>query len=404
MKVLIATIFSYPHLGGASTHLTNLIEQLSTRGFFQGVIHGGHLKPSPSARFKYLASRLLNREEARYRAYQAMAVRLQQRIANAVHGDGPWIIHCHDPLASCAALRAGVPYAAIVQTVHGPWSREHQMSGKNPAGKSCQLIRQYEQESFAGIDMALPVDRGQASILTDEFKMPAERMCIIENAVNVEKLATILPQEKSRISLPNYFIVPRRLVPKNGVEFAIRALAQLKDCDVRLLIAGDGSLHNSLRKIAVDLGVRSRVEFLGSVPSARLLPLMKGAQAVLVPSVPANGVIEATSLAVLEAMALGVPVIGSAIGGIADILLPVNKPESMPYGILTPPKDAASLASAMRSVLQMEPAARNSLVDRAFIRVRDCYGVKRWIADILAAYQQALERRAARDCFVKACG
>ncbi len=394
MKVLIATIFPYPHVGGVSTHLAALIEQLSTGNLLQGVIHGGQFKSPPFTRLAYAASWLINRDKARFRFFRSLADRLQRQIARSVSGGGPWVIHCHDPLASCARA-CGVP-AAIVQTVHGPWSRESRMSGINPAGKTYHLIRHYEQEAFAGIDMALPVDQGQAAILTEEFGMPAERIRIIENAVDVEKLSAILIPSDSKIAATPYFIVPRRLVCKNGVEFALRALAQLDDCNARLMIAGTGPLRNSLLKLSKDLGIRSRVEFLGNVPPARLWPLMKGAEAVLVPSVPANGVIEATSLAVLEAMALHVPVIGSAIGGIADILSPAEKSNDSSYGILCRAGDPAGLARPCAPYSTGTRGKEASGRSRLSIEFSDRYGVDWWMAEILDAYQQAVENRATK--------
>jgi glycosyltransferase involved in cell wall biosynthesis len=380
-------MFPHPHTGGASTHLANLISQLSARRMLHGLIHGGLVRPSVAERLGYLAVRCLSRDAVRLALLENRCGRLRRLIARSAAGCPDLLIHCHDPLASCAALQAGLPTAAIVQTVHGPWSREYQMSGEDPASRTSRRIRQYEEQAFAGVDLALPVDRGQAAILAEEFAMPAERMRTIENAVDLAALAAIVPAGGIQGPRKDCFIVPRRLVPKNGVEYAIRGLARLGGCEATMLVAGDGPLRNSLERLAADLGVRRRVQFLGDVPPPRLLPLIKAAGAVLVPSVPASGVVEATSLAVLEAMALGVPVIGSAIGGIADIL------QDSDCGLLVPPGDVQSLAAAMRTVIEWEPAARRQLIQRAFARVRDRFAVERWIREIIEAYQQTAERR-----------
>ena len=334
MKVLVATVMQYPHVGGASTHLAGLARELSSRAMLAGMVHGGRLSLSIGERLLSSALRLVSRDAARVRKTEAIRRNLTALVAEACDGWENGVIHCHDPLASCAALRARRRGVVVVQTVHGPWSKENQTGGTSRESDYGRLIAQFEREAFDGVDLLLPVDSGQAAILTDEHGVPRERICIVENAVDVDALArTPLPGPEA--SLPaEYFVVPRRLVPKNGVEFAVRAMALVNWPNAQLIVAGGGPLRGSLKSLAAELGVAGRVRFLGNVTQHDLFPLMKAARAVIVPSVPACGVVEATSLSVLEAMALGTPVIGSAIGGIAEILAEPG------LGFLTPPADA----------------------------------------------------------------
>jgi glycosyltransferase involved in cell wall biosynthesis len=178
----------------------------------------------------------------------------------------------------------------------------------------------------------------------------------------------------------HYFLVPPRLVPKNGVEFAKRGFAKIARYDVGLVIDGVGFLRASLEKLSRELGTSDYIKFLGEVLRERLLPLMKRSEAVIVPSVPANGVIEATSLGVLEAMAMGVPVIASAIGGIKEII--VNDST----GFLTPPGEPAAILRAMMAALARDDSARVAVAQNALRRVRDRFGSEAWIRTIQSTY------------------
>lgn len=387
MRVLVATVFAIPHVGGASTHIELLVSMLRRHGVYKGLLCGNDLDRTSLKKLGYLLSRLVNADTARVRSLKDSAMRMAELIAGSeiAKNDGDRVIHCHDPLATCAALRSGVKRAVVVQTVHGPWSKESRGNGAVAGCRFDRAIRELEEEAFAGVHLLLPVDRGQADILRDEFGVPANRIRVIENAVDVDVL-TEGPGTPFNRTLPErYFLVPRRLVPKNGVEFAIRGFARTGRSDVGLVIAGDGYLRADLEALSRELNVRASVIFLGDVPRVELLKIVRGSHAVIVPSVPANGVVEATSFSVLEAMAVGVPVIGSAIGGIVEII-----PDGS-IGFLTPPGDTEAIASAMESVLSVDDGTRATIVKNAQARVRDRFGSEVWIKRVLASYRDSID-------------
>ncbi len=137
-----------------------------------------------------------------------------------------------------------------------------------------------------------------------------------------------------------YLFLPARLVEKKGVETAIQAMARL-DSRRRLLIAGTGPLEERLRRLAQQLGIDDRVEFLGAVPHDRVLQLMAGSRLVLVPSHW-----EAFGMVCLEAMICGKAIVGSSNGGIAEIVIEGET------GRLVPARDPLALAEALQSCLQ----------------------------------------------------
>ena len=115
--------------------------------------------------------------------------------------------------------------------------------------------------------------------------------------------------------------------------------------DLRVLIAGDGPRAAELRALARKLGVAGRVEFLGHRDDVEAL-LMEADVFVL----PSRS--EASPNSVLEAMAAGVPIVASAVGGLLELVQPGRT------GLLVPPDDASALARAIESLLADAGRAR----------------------------------------------
>lgn len=126
-------------------------------------------------------------------------------------------------------------------------------------------------------------------------------------------------------------LVVAHLIPEKGVQVAIRALKDLPP-RVVLWIVGDGPERGALERTAESLGVRERIWFCGL--QAEVAPFMQAADCLVCPSLWK----EAAGLVILEGMACGLPVIGSAVGGIPEF---VNHGHT---GSLIPPGDHVALA------------------------------------------------------------
>jgi len=94
--------------------------------------------------------------------------------------------------------------------------------------------------------------------------------------------------------------------------------------------------------------------------------------------------------AILQAMALGVPVVGMDAGGIADVVIDGRT------GMLVPPEDARGLADRLASVLALAPADREAMTARALALVRGDYGLDTVVGRYVEAYERALAKRAGR--------
>lgn len=148
-------------------------------------------------------------------------------------------------------------------------------------------------------------------------------------------------------------VVVARLVPIKGVDVAIRALQRLRT-PARLVIAGDGPERATLETLARTTG--RDIRFVGAVDSAGLDALLAEATCVVVPSrVLPNGRTEGTPMIALEALASGVPVIASAVGGLRDL----------PGATRVRPDDAPALAAAIDRVLAAPHATTAGAFDLA---------------------------------------
>ena len=111
-------------------------------------------------------------------------------------------------------------------------------------------------------------------------------------------------------------IVPRRLFHKNGVEYFVRALPLIRQqMDVEAIFVGDGPEREKLEAIARELGVIEHCHFMGARPNTEMPGLLCSATAAVFPSL-----MEATSVAALEAMSCGIPVAASNVGGLPEIV------------------------------------------------------------------------------------
>ena len=139
-----------------------------------------------------------------------------------------------------------------------------------------------------------------------------------------------------------------RLVQRKGVSVLIDAMARIHArVPVHLSIVGAGPERSRLEAQVGRLALEREVEFWGQVPASRLLEAYSKANVFVLPAVEdARGDTEGLGVVLLEAMSHGVPVVGSRIGGIVDIVIQDET------GLLVPPADADALASAIRALAE----------------------------------------------------
>jgi glycosyltransferase involved in cell wall biosynthesis len=146
-----------------------------------------------------------------------------------------------------------------------------------------------------------------------------------------------------------------------------------------LLIAGDGPEYEHYQTLAGELGVSSTVRFLGAVTESQKASLYRGAYAFTCPSH-----MEHFGIVNIEAMAAGIPVISSQVGGIPDIVIPSHN------GLLVPDADSPALAEALWKVLS-NPSYRYHLAAGA-VQSRDRYDWSQVAQEYENLYQEIQSR------------
>lgn len=171
-----------------------------------------------------------------------------------------------------------------------------------------------------------------------------------------------------------------RHVYYKGFEYLIRALPSVPDAHV--LLGGRGPLTEELKRLAQDLGVAERCEFVGRIPEETLPAYYQACDVLCMPSVEQA---EAFGFVQLEAMAAGRPVICCELNNGVTY---VNRDGET--GLVVPPKDVQALGSALRR-LAGNPSLREKLGAGARERVRE-FSVEAVARGTLAVYRQVLAR------------
>ncbi len=186
---------------------------------------------------------------------------------------------------------------------------------------------------------------------------------VVPNAVNVAHFAQEYPEKelsilKHRLGKKDgdfFLITTSRMVAKNAVDEVIRALPLLPS-EVKFLILGIGPDEAMLRKLAKEKGVGDRVQFLGQVLHNEMPRYLKVSDVFIRPSRS-----EGLGNSFLEAMAAGVSVIATPVGGIPDFLFdPEQNPDHEPTGLFANINDPASIARQIER-LRSDPTLRNRL-------------------------------------------
>jgi len=165
----------------------------------------------------------------------------------------------------------------------------------------------------------------------------------------------------SPANTPPFLFSVGRFVEKKGFHVLVEALARLKDRGKQFhcVIAGDGPLYEETRDRAQAAGLLDSLELPGAMPQERVKELLQAADAFVLPCVVAkSGDRDGIPVALMEAMALGVPVVSTDVSGIPELI------QDGENGLLMSEGDIDALAQALERILDEAPL-RESLARRA---------------------------------------
>ena len=304
--------------------------------------------------------------------------RLLLAVTNHLKRIRPHILHSHGYKAHIVGALAGKlsHNPLTVQTYHG---LEENLAGW--AGLKMNL--------YNGINVAVggaTADGivGVSSEITKilEGRYPSADVRCITNGIDLARVVPSSERSAMRAQLgiaPNTFLVGTvgRLMPIKGLEYLIEAFAQFRrrrdPQESKLIIVGDGPLRAALEQCAESHGLSRQVEFLGM--RTDVYNLIRAFDAFVLPSLH-----EGVPMVLLEAMALGVPIVASAVGGIPEIL------EDRKEALLVPARDAGALAREIE-MLAGSPEIRALLIRAARARVEAQFLIRSSAAKMLKMYR-----------------
>ena len=299
----------------------------------------------------------------------------------------PHLVHARSAkarfLAPLAARLARVPVA--LQTVHG-WSFNNAVDRRRPlfvalerlARRLCDatvLVSQQDLAEGAALRVLPPAAGARGEVLVIRSGIDLGAVAPLDAAARQAfRAAHGVPDARPVVSL-----VQRLSPPKTPLVFVAALPAILRERpDAHAWIVGDGPLRASVERAAAEAGVLERLAFLG---------LRKDVPAVLSASDVAvhSSIREGLPRVVLEALAVGTPLVATAVGGVPDVV------DHGVNGLLVPPEDPLALARAVLATLA-DPAgaAGRARAGRAAVHP---FSARRMLDEQHALYRRLLARR-----------
>lgn len=294
------------------------------------------------------------------RAYRRFVRLLERDRIDAVY-----TTHCWSAIFTWLACRRRAKRPLFVATEHG-----FQRPGASP------LLEPIRLRAVRSADFVISVSTAQAEWMSRDLRISPDRIVVLPNAIDPEPFAEISEltpearrERRTELGLERdrpVIVSVARLVPEKDPMTLLEAVMRL---DAQLIFVGDGPLRLKLEMATQSMGLASRVRFAGTQSDTR--PFLAVADVAVLASIH-----ESQGIVLLEAMAAGLPVVATRVGGIPEVVLDGIT------GILVTPRDAPSLAEALSRVLS----------DREFARMLGSCGRERARRDFsLTVRARALE-------------
>ncbi|MBW4467862.1 MAG: glycosyltransferase family 4 protein [Pegethrix bostrychoides GSE-TBD4-15B] len=216
----------------------------------------------------------------------------------------------------------------------------------------------------------------------DELDLAKRRVVILPNPI---ELPERIPDRQGHPGLTLLFM--GKIGSRKGAFDLIQAFARLPDPAAQLWLAGDGELERA-KALVTQLNLTDRVQILGWINAEQRRQMLAAADIFVLPSHN-----EALPMAMLEAMAWGLPVVSCPVGGIAEFVC------SGQSGLLVPPGDIDQLSQALRRL--MDDAALRQSLGQAARQVVMPLDVQRYVVELEQLYRDCLagvEPKPELDC------
>lgn len=365
--------------GGMQTHINGLLSELDRSKYEPFVI-----SPKTPKLFSFLdkagiAYSEIDMADSISPKADFVAARL---VAKQLRRFRPQILHIHGNKAAMIGWLATRlwPVRHVITTVH------NFPSNLDPASRHHAMAKQTNRIVFNGAKRLIAVSTELKRCLEKDIGINARKITVIPNGIDIARWEAYRNTDCLDVSrslgLPDDAIligVVGRLVPFKGHRVLLKSMRQVigSHPNAYLLVVGDGPLREKLEEQVKELGISQNVRFLGFIDEPGRY--MAALDLFVLPSVN-----EPFGIVLLEAMAMGLPVVSTRAGGVPDII------EDGVTGLLAEPGDEKSLASAIEKVLD-DKKLRKSLAQNGEREVCDRFTVKAMADKTFGVYEELLE-------------
>lgn len=288
------------------------------------------------------------------------------------------ILHSHRAEADVLMSRLPDSQIPMVTTIHG----EHALTGRGPQHWLLKplIVRKSNvyRRALLDFDLVCAVCKYELEALKTWGLPSSVRSQVVYNGVNIDRIREI-PSSSSAKPSGYSILFPGGGKWYKGGDIAVNTLTNIRGDipSVHLYLALEVSEHHSLRDLVSDLGVDSNITFCGFLDWEKYISLLKSMDLLLMPSRR-----EAFPLAIIEAMACGIPVIATDVGGIPEIV------RNGVNGLLVD-VNPTSVSEGVRA-LATHPEVAKQIAERASADV-EMYGLSRMVDKYVSLYRQLID-------------
>lgn len=401
MKILLATYWPIPHLGGVWSYITQLQKKLELLGHEVDVLGydednlNVHLlsenkKMERDKLLPLLQAKLNKQNYPELYANKLVEYTEFQRyifeLGTAYFGlDKYDLIHTQDVISTACIDRIRPRNIPLVATLHGSVAHEiqHQLTTVHKSSNSYMANAYYnalEEVGATSSEITIVANNWLKNILIDEFQVPENQIRVLHYGFDTESFVKKM-KEKSLISSPKdkkVIIYTGRLTELKGVQHLLDALGKLKKVrqDWVCWIVGSGDEEVKLRTKSRTLGLEDYVYFLGKREDVPFL--LSKSDIYVLPTL-----LENQPLSLIESQIAGKAAIVSEVGGLPEMV------EHKVTGLLTPPGDSDKLYENLALLLSND-LLRKSLGSNAKKWGMTYWSIDKGIKNLLAIYSEAV--------------
>lgn len=370
---------------GPGLHARNLIDHLIRDGHRVSVIAPANERPSGYSAYQFIAvAGTPLRSQARW---LPLALQFRQALARLLGRDSVDLVQFTDAreslfcAASCPLIgHVNDTYAADIQPLS--YYRCHYADGLQ-RWAYYRMVHVLERAALHRLDVVVANSHYTANVIRARYALPEARVRVCHKSISADHFAAAAKMRAAAVPHPPRVLFVGGNMQRKGLPTLISAASIVLQAipDAEFWVVGFDPAQPKMEALCAQQRVRHAFHFLGWRTQEELPALHAQCDVFAMPSLT-----EAFGVAVLEAMAAGLPVVSTAVGGVTEIVCDGDN------GLLVPPDAPLDLARALIRLLG-DPALRNRFVDAGLATAR-AFSVERMMACTYAIYREVLARSA----------